>query len=47
MVAVALEDGLRARDVYMTVIKPWPFGEVLKDNARFKRSLAAMEGGGR
>ncbi|MFT5144009.1 MAG: tetratricopeptide (TPR) repeat protein/TolB-like protein [Rhodothermales bacterium] len=42
-----LEQGLKARDVYMTVIKPWPFGAVLKDNARFKRILAAMEGDGR
>jgi hypothetical protein len=37
-----LEQGLEERDVYMTVIKPWPFVALLKENARFKRILRAM-----
>ncbi len=39
-----LERGLQERDVYMTVIRPWPFVSVLQENGRFKRILEAMEG---
>jgi serine/threonine-protein kinase len=39
-----LELGLQERDVYMTVIRPWPFVTVLKDNGRFRRILQAMDG---
>lgn len=37
-----LERGLEERDVYMTVMQPWPFVDVLRDNPRFQRVLERM-----
>ncbi|MBO6577228.1 MAG: protein kinase [Rhodothermales bacterium] len=40
-----LEQGFTSKDVYMTVLKPWPFAEPVRDNPRFQRILADMDRG--
>ncbi|MFT4605827.1 MAG: adenylate cyclase [Rhodothermales bacterium] len=37
-----LELGLRDHDVYLTVMRPWPFLDVVRDNPRFQRVLEGM-----
>ncbi|MBT3449191.1 MAG: protein kinase [Bacteroidetes Order II. Incertae sedis bacterium] len=37
-----LNQGLLERDVYMTVMRPWPLLDVLRDNPRFQRILSTM-----